>query len=1051
MKIGTKLKFSAWVPALMALVIMIAMVFSFIEMKNIEDTGNNVREIRTGITELNHNVFSYILSHQDSPKQQFSTEHEALTTLIAGTRIRNPDQLRLLNNIRDNNEMMSDLFGQLVSAYEADSTNMTVQNPEIENRLEEQLIQSSYEADNDAALLRGMIDNGLRSAQIRTTAFIFLIIIIAVIPFSIILYRTRRSITSSLLKLNTGAALIGSGNLDFKIDESGNDEIGELSRAFNRMAADLKTVTASRKDLENEIAEREKAEEKLKENEQQLRQSNELLEAVTRGTGVIVAVINTDYRYIFFNKGYAEEMKKLTGKDIMLGSSMIEAFEHMPEQQKITIEEWSPVLRGLISNKTLEFGVPSVYRRVYDVLHTPIRDDSGKVIGAGEIAYDVTERRKAEDELFRVNRELRAISECNQAMVRANDEQMLLSDVCRIMCDSAGYIMAWVGQVVQDDAKSVKPLAWGGAEQGYLTTANITWADTERGRGPTGLAVRTGRTHFFQSFSMEPAAGPWREAALARGFHSSIALPLVDNGHNVFAVLTLYAGQPGAFTPSEVKLLEELAGDLAFGINVLRERVKRQQAEENLRETSDFLNNLFNNANAPIIVWNPEFKITRFNHAFENLTGRTADEVMGKNLDILFPDDNRMSSMAFISKTAVGEKWEVVEIPILNRNGTVRTVLWNSATLFSLDGKTMVATIAQGQDITERKLMEEALKESESRFFKAFNANPVAQTIADLPEGRCVEVNNSFLSMMEYTRGEVIGRTTAELNIFDQNESAQVLRVILEGGSIQNLELTARTKSGKILTVLSSNEKISLNGKDHYIATLLDISERKKAEQLKDEFIGMVSHEIRTPLTILMGAIGVAMNERITPEDSRSLLQDAMGGAESLNQIVNNLIELSRYQSDRLLLKKQLVDVAAVVRNLLEKERIRTPNHRFLLDVPEGLPRVLADEVRVELILMNLLSNAVKYSAEGTEIRVSARSENGSLLVSVSDNGIGIPEEKLGLLFQPFERLENVAMPAKGLGLGLVVCKRLAEAHGGSISVQSKEGQGTIFTFMLPL
>jgi K+-sensing histidine kinase KdpD len=110
--------------------------------------------------------------------------------------------------------------------------------------------------------------------------------------------------------------------------------------------------------LKQEVNERQKAEEKLRESEQRLRQSNEMLEAVTRGTRVIMAIVDTDYRYIFFNKGYAEEMKKLTGKDIMLGSSMVEILSHMPQQQKVTIEEWSPVLRGEISNKTLEFGDP---------------------------------------------------------------------------------------------------------------------------------------------------------------------------------------------------------------------------------------------------------------------------------------------------------------------------------------------------------------------------------------------------------------------------------------------------------------------------------------------------------------------------------------------------------------------------------------------------------------------------------------------------------------------------------------------------------------------
>ena len=134
-----------------------------------------------------------------------------------------------------------------------------------------------------------------------------------------------------------------------------------------------------------------------------------------------------------------------------------------------------------------------------------------------------------------------------------------------------------------------------------------------------------------------------------------------------------------------------------------------KKAEEALRETKDYLENLINYANAPIIVWNTENKITRFNHAFERLTGLTANEALGKKLDILFPKDSREASLGLIRKAVTGERWEVVEIPILKTDGTVRTVLWNSATLFAPDNKTVVATIAQGQDITELKNAQEKL------------------------------------------------------------------------------------------------------------------------------------------------------------------------------------------------------------------------------------------------------------------------------------------------------------------------------------------------------
>ena len=193
--------------------------------------------------------------------------------------------------------------------------------------------------------------------------------------------------------------------------------------------------------------------------------------------------------------------------------------------------------------------------------------------------------RAAEEALRRLNRELRAISNCNQVLLRATDEQSLLEEICRIVCEEAGYRMAWVGYAEHDEAKSVRPVAWTGAEEGYLANLGITWADTERGRGPTGTAIRTGKTCCIQDYATDPRVAPWRESALQRGFRSAIALPLKDEHANAFGSLNIYSAQPNAFTSEEIRLLEELAGDLAFGIVTLRSRAARKQAEQALRRS----------------------------------------------------------------------------------------------------------------------------------------------------------------------------------------------------------------------------------------------------------------------------------------------------------------------------------------------------------------------------------------------------------------------------------------------------------------------------------
>ncbi|MBW2732391.1 MAG: PAS domain S-box protein [Deltaproteobacteria bacterium] len=153
------------------------------------------------------------------------------------------------------------------------------------------------------------------------------------------------------------------------------------------------------------------------------------------------------------------------------------------------------------------------------------------------------------------------------------------------------------------------------------------------------------------------------------------------------------------------------SGHVVGAVLIFRDQTAERQVEEALRETRDYLNNLLEYANAPVIVWDPAFRITRFNRAFERLTGRSARETLGKTLDILFPADGREKAMAHIRHATAGERWETVEIPIVHVSGAVRTVLWNSASLFAEDESTVIATIAQGQDITERKRSEELLRQ----------------------------------------------------------------------------------------------------------------------------------------------------------------------------------------------------------------------------------------------------------------------------------------------------------------------------------------------------
>jgi signal transduction histidine kinase len=216
--------------------------------------------------------------------------------------------------------------------------------------------------------------------------------------------------------------------------------------------------------------------------------------------------------------------------------------------------------------------------------------------------------------------------------------------------------------------------------------------------------------------------------------------------------------------------------------------------------------------------------------------------------------------------------------------------------------------------------------------------------------------------------------------------------------------------------------------------------------------MGIVSHELRTPLTVLLGALHTALLPELPEEEKRQLVEDGLWEAEALGRLLENLLELARFQAKRLELIKESVSVEAAAQNLASKFSSISPLHSLVLDIPPGLPETEADSIKVERVLQNLVDNAIKYSPRGGEIRVSARKDKEQLVVSVSDQGIGISAEDQPRLFNLFERLaESSASSNRGIGLGLYVCRMLVEAHDGRIWVESKPGKGSTFYFTLPI
>jgi signal transduction histidine kinase len=222
------------------------------------------------------------------------------------------------------------------------------------------------------------------------------------------------------------------------------------------------------------------------------------------------------------------------------------------------------------------------------------------------------------------------------------------------------------------------------------------------------------------------------------------------------------------------------------------------------------------------------------------------------------------------------------------------------------------------------------------------------------------------------------------------------------------------------------------------------------AHQRLREFLGMIAHDLRNPLAAILGYLQILNKEAAesTPERRQRALSVIEAAAHQIDRLVCDLQDASTIGAGHFAIRTAPIDLLEVARRVIDMHQAVTINHQLILDAPEQLEGAWDGE-RVSQLLTNLVSNAIKYSPAGGEVRVAVRQMAGEVVVSVSDQGVGLGREQIEQLFQPFTRLYH-HRDVQGVGLGLYICKAIAEAHGGRIWVESEPGQGSTFSVALP-
>jgi signal transduction histidine kinase len=269
-------------------------------------------------------------------------------------------------------------------------------------------------------------------------------------------------------------------------------------------------------------------------------------------------------------------------------------------------------------------------------------------------------------------------------------------------------------------------------------------------------------------------------------------------------------------------------------------------------------------------------------------------------------------------------------------------------------------------------------------------------------------------------------------------------------------ESTGRRKDGGEFPVAVSLSLLTFEGGSFSVAVVRDVTREREFDHLKDDFVATVSHELRTPLTSIVGFVDLLLDGDAgpLPDIARRYLEIVVGNGERMTAIINDLLDVSRLEAGQIKLNRTPLDFAIAVENVAAgfDPLIAAKRQTLRLDLPTDLPPAWADSERIAQVLANLVSNAHKFTPEDGTITIAVRRQDDLLRVSVADTGVGLSADERARLFTKFYRVDKVASrQAGGTGLGLSITRALVELHGGTIGVESAPGQGSTFSFTLPL
>ncbi len=722
----------------------------------------------------------------------------------------------------------------------------------------------------------------------------------------------------------------------------------------------------------------------------------------------------------------------------------------------------------------------------------PVRNAGGEITHFVGVQRDITERKNRERELSSANRALKMLSTCNEALLRAEHEEGFLDRICSIAVETGGYRMAWVGYAQDDEIRSIKPVAHAGAEDGYLAEINLSWNENDpQGQGPAGQVIRGGQPFVCADFTSDPTLARWHSLAARRGFRGLMLLPLRDR-QRTFGFLGLYSAEVSEPGPDELKLLQELADDLAFGIVHLRARLAQQRLQTAVLKVAAGVSATTGVAFYEQLARNMADAVGALAgfvsqlHAGESLSASTlavvVDGKMMENFDYVIagtPCENLATSDSCVIDQRVAEQFPQAErLTALGAQAYVghrldgsngeplghlfvvfRETLKDTAFVTS----TMQIFAARAASELERQQTDMQVREQAALIDESRDAI----VVRDLDQ-RITFWSKGAERLYGWSAGDVQGSLMQELLEVDPVIYAEADRVVRETGE-WNGEIQ---KHARDQTVLILNGRWTLmrdaDGQPRSILSIdTDITEQKRIEEQflraqRMESIGTLAGGIAHDLNNVLGPIMMSLevlSVRFPDPESAELISILSASAQRGADMVRQVLSFARGVEGR---RMQLQ-----LRHLI-KEIEQIANDTFLKHIqvrtiiPHDLWTVVGDPTQIHQVLLNLCVNARDAMPNGGTLAISAENRHLDahyaalnleakagpyVYLQVEDSGAGMPAAVIEKIFDPFFTTKEIG---KGTGLGLSTSMAIVKSHGGFIRVYSEPGNGTKFKVFLP-